>query len=531
MMVTVGDRISSVTTRAYSDTGELRWSVDHGATVYGVAIDADNRVYTVGERAGSTTLRVYDVNGQLLWTADHGAAQYAVAVGADGRVVAGGNIQSGVTTRVYSAAGTEITTGWPANHGMRVYGVAVGADGQIVTTGMQSSGITLRSYAADGTAQWTQTGPTNWTGESVAITDDAVYEAGYSGSVQTRARRYDPVDGAIEMTYAHLDDVNITVGLTHAVALRPNGDFVLVGEPIFLGGDGTVTCIMPDKATRWHRTVSGAKFRAVAVNADGGVIVGGDVLSSISTRYYDADGTAGWTANHGATVRGVAWRADAYTHTPPALSLSILSGLPFATGIITLPGLEVPLGMGIPDGEMVFPPERPARPVQRIYRAAISVENATMAYPLLTIQCERRAGTSAWLVAELAGHVHDHTAWIGGEILVWAGYRDEQGDETMGLFLRAIITEIHFQETPSESHTTVTGRIQNPTFSAATRIAQGVRAQRTDQGRRNVVMAVDPLLRPNDWLLVGEALWRVGSIRYRIAPGMDEMHVTEVISG
>jgi hypothetical protein len=83
------------------------WSADHGATVWGVAVDpASGAVYTVGDRTSNLTTRAYNSAGTLLWSADHGAQVLCVAVGADGAVYTGGVASGGYEIRKYSSAGT-----------------------------------------------------------------------------------------------------------------------------------------------------------------------------------------------------------------------------------------------------------------------------------------------------------------------------------------------------------------------------------------------------------------------------------------
>ncbi len=58
-----------------------------------------------------------------------------------------------------------------------------------------------------------------------------------------------------------------------------------------------------------------ATVRAVAVDASGNVVIGGNRTSSITTRKYNAAGTEQWTADHGATVWAVAVDASGNVYT------------------------------------------------------------------------------------------------------------------------------------------------------------------------------------------------------------------------
>lgn len=62
-----------VTTRKYTPSGELVWNKDHGASVFGVAVDSAGNVYTGGSVSSldGMTTRKYDGDGNLLWSVRH----------------------------------------------------------------------------------------------------------------------------------------------------------------------------------------------------------------------------------------------------------------------------------------------------------------------------------------------------------------------------------------------------------------------------------------------------------------------------
>jgi hypothetical protein len=77
---TGGTIVSNITTRKYDSSGNLIWSVNHGDTVFGIAVDKNGNVYTGGDRASHLTTRKYDSSGNLIWSVNHGFTVRSVAV-------------------------------------------------------------------------------------------------------------------------------------------------------------------------------------------------------------------------------------------------------------------------------------------------------------------------------------------------------------------------------------------------------------------------------------------------------------------
>jgi hypothetical protein len=99
--------------------------------------------------------------------------------------------------------------------------------------------------------------------------------------------------------------------------------------------------------------------------------------------------------------------------------------------------------------------------------------------------------------------------------------------ETLGEYLRAVLTEVESDWSPQFGGITLTGRVQNPSYTAASRVLAGVQARGMDKGRHTATGAVDPLLRPNDTLDDGADTWIVGAVDVRIGPGISQMRVQE----
>jgi len=193
-----GVRYSGATTRKLSSTGSLIWSVDHGATVYGIDVNSSGYVVTGGDVSGTYSTRVYNDSGTFLWGANHGARVHSVKIDEGGNVYTVGARTSSLTTRCYSSTGTLL---WSKDHGNIVYGIDVDSDGNVYTNGGRagdqfgsiiyatSSSSTdyanTRKYAGDGTLIWSSFEGTNIGdfGNRIKVDkDNNVYIAHYNGA-------------------------------------------------------------------------------------------------------------------------------------------------------------------------------------------------------------------------------------------------------------------------------------------------------------------------------------------------------------
>ena len=118
-----------------------------------------------------------------------------------------------------------------------------------------------------------------------------VYIAGARTSSVT-ARKYEGGDGSVDWS------IDLTYdGPSIAVTPWRGGVAVAVGSSVYFRAE--------DGSAQWTAD-HGASVNAVAVDGSGNVVTVGNRTSSITTRLYNASGTQQWTADHGATVRAVA---------------------------------------------------------------------------------------------------------------------------------------------------------------------------------------------------------------------------------
>jgi len=135
--------------RKYSPTGTLLYSYNHGAAVYGVAVDSGDNVILTGTRYSfSVTTRKLDPTlTTVAWSADHGNGCYAVAVDKDDNIITVGVVSSSVTTRKYQPDGTPV---WNKSHGDTVRAVACDLAGNIYTAGNTVYSLEVHRYDAAG---------------------------------------------------------------------------------------------------------------------------------------------------------------------------------------------------------------------------------------------------------------------------------------------------------------------------------------------------------------------------------------------
>jgi hypothetical protein len=165
----------------------------------------------------------------------------------------------------------------------------------------------------------------------------------------------------------------------------------------------------------------------------------------------------------------------------------------------------------------------------RIYRAYL-VDDALSEIPIAELTCKRRKGASTWVVirspntsAPLRTLCTQH---IGRDIAIYAGVM-VAGTEVLGQYLRALLTEVESDWDPHSGSLTLTGRVRNPSYSAASRTLAGVQSRGADNDRHTAIGAVDPALRPGDTLDDGADTWIVGAVDVRIGPGLSQMQVRE----
>lgn len=525
MIVTGGRASGGATTRVYTDDGSVVWSANHGAHVFAVAFDGDGNVITGGNRISNLTTRKYAPEGTLLWSADHGATVTGVATDASGNVITVGARISSITTRKYAPDGTLL---WSADHGSDLFCVATDPNGNIYTGGYSdAAGAEIRVLSPSGGLLWSVNNASYYAVYGIAVRGSVVVTTGTYTSGGDTTRTYS-LSGTPGWTYQHGAE-------TLAVCISASGDVLLTGN----GSSGYSRIARKLNASgvqQWDLGLGGGTGYGIAVDDSGNGYLASNRISSITTRKYAPNGNLLWSLDHGDTLYAVAWVNPAQKTTLPGVPLSVRPGEPWAALSATLPGLPLSAGLGAVSGS--HPPDPPdfaAVPLARIYRAWVA-GTPMVEVPLRTFQCVRRAGTSTWITMHVPTYSAERYATlvgrIGSEVVLDAGVRDSDGVETLGLFLRATLTEVEFTREPTAASVKLTARVINPAFTAQSRVLRGIRSRNADQGRWTVTCEVDPLLRPNDTVTGGgfEA-FVAGIIHYTMGPNEATMVVTEVKDG
>lgn len=511
-------------THLFDEALALDVSVGPTKTARAVAIDADLNIYVIGWTSSSMTfIKKFNSAGTEITSGwdkwFDGSYGGGIAVDDDGYVYTATN-----PLRKYASDGTEVTTGnFPISQGSILKAITVDAAGNIYVTGERASSITTSKYDSSGSVLWTADHFSTCNGIAVDA-DGNVYTVGVRVSSVT-LRKYNS-SGTQQWTKDH-------GGTLNGVAVDSSGNVYVVGERV-----SSVTMRKYSSSgtedTGWRKD-HGAEVFAVAVAPSGDVYTGGTRTSNVAIRRYSAAGTALETADR-FTIRGIALRVGALVTTVPALALPIALGAVFATGFHEVPALAFPLSLGVPSSTERTPLERPLLAIRTIYRLILTgLTSEMITYPLRGIQCQRRVNASTWMTADIgvsdAGMEAVVAAHVGLDMLIEAGYGFSDGSEQVGAFLRAVVTGYEVAETPHGLALSVTGRVINPPFTAATRTLTSISRIRTDSERRTVTCAVDPLLRPNDTAVAGAESFTVGAIDYRIDPWQATMTVTEALDG
>jgi hypothetical protein len=159
-----GNRVTSITTRKFNSSGTLVWSRDHGNTVLGVAVDSQNNFLTVGNRPTQTFANANDggvivstrkyngSTGDLLFSLDHGATVWKVAVDSKDNFITIGSRINDIGIRKYNSSGNLI---WSIDYpvdigGATPHSITIDNDDNIfVTVGIPTLGW-LFKFNSDG---------------------------------------------------------------------------------------------------------------------------------------------------------------------------------------------------------------------------------------------------------------------------------------------------------------------------------------------------------------------------------------------
>lgn len=527
-------------------------------------------IYAAGSRSsgGKTTWKLTS-GGTLIWDADHGDYVFGIAVDPTTEAVATvGNVSSSVTTRYYNASGAQQ---WTANHGGQTRGVTIDASGNVFTAGAYVSSISLRKYSAGGSELWNHEGvrAQGWSA-FVNPSDGFIHFAcAYNSSMGGNYARFPPgldyrnynaLGQAGTLTKLVLDaSSNIyAVGFRYtqsvwkynssfslqwyadhgancySVAVDGSGNVYVGGVRAIGSSNYSLRKYSASGALQWSKDTGGDVW-AVALDDAGAIWAAGVVSGGYNLRRYDASGTllGNWLVG-GSTVTlyALAIRPDPLA-TLPALAVPLALAAPSFGGTIDIPALALDIELALPTvPARPDPPDPFILPGRIIYRCLITGGDG-IELPVASFQCRRRAGSSTWLsVTVPTASVALNSALelkiaAGAELLILSGLRSATGVETLGQFIRAMLTDYDSDSEPFAATTTLTARVIPESRAPITRALMGVNQRgRDEQGRRVVRCAVDPLLKPGDTVTDLEP-FAVGAILYVIGPSASTMTVTE----
>lgn len=468
---------SGGTVKKYDPAGNEQWSrTYHTTTILGLAADNDGSVYICGNRDASITHAKYDSSGSLVWSKDHGGTLNCVTLDSDGNSYFGGLVISSVSIRSYEPDGTPR---WNGNHGATVNGICAFGNTYIYIAGEGASGpVTHRQFSTDGTPGWTA---------------------------------------------------------DHGLTMR--GCCVDSSGNAFFGGNrwiGVTTRKHNESGTlQWARDYNGTTVFAVAADNDGNLYAGG-ATATYSLRKYNDSGTEQWGKAIG-TCRHIWYFITPTVTDVPALPIPLALGVPGSGFFHIAPALAIDLELGIPTIPDLTSPDPLALPGQTFYRALVSGPGDPLEVPLASIQCRRRRGDSTWLTIWVPFYSENLktelmtrlSAWA--ELLIFSGIREQDGSETIGQFLRAVLTEVRPEREANRSGFTLVSRVVPTSYTLGSRTLYGVQERGKD--RRGLRTArcgmIDPLLRPGDTVDDGVQSWIAGAILYLISPSVSYMDVSE----
>jgi hypothetical protein len=478
-----GTRSGGITHRTYNAAGTEGWTGDHGVRLYSVAYDPSGNIYIAGEEDGSGYhYRKLNADGSVIYSIAGSGTCFAISArGGDSMYVG----LVGVLRR-RDPESTSPTPTWSFNHGEQINAIVEDADGNVYIGGNRSGSVSVRKIDPDG---------------------DLVWDFDTGGNVRALA---------IDDANSHLYAVGARVGTATAWKLNFSGTEITTGWP----------------------TDHGNGLLAVAVGADGSVYVAGTRTSDVSTRKYQPNGTevtsGNWPLNQSSLIYGLAYAAILQSE-PPGLALPFALGAPIWAYTHSPAGLLLPVALGLPG--LSTPPVPPApdpalRTVYRLYLSDPDGGSDLLELPLAALQCTRRVNESTWIALAVPAVTDARLAAIKarvqGQIVIYAGVATPSG-ETLGEFLRATLTEVSIARDGNASGATLTARVIPTPFTAGSYVLQGVSERGADAGRRVVVCAVDPRIRPNDTVDDGVSSWTAGIIAYRIDPTTAAMRITEAL--
>lgn len=268
----------SVWNRSASD-GVEAWSIDHGDTVYAVAIGPDRNIYVAGGDGSGDSVRCLDPTGAELWAENWGDAVRGIAV--DGL----SNIYIAEDSGDVSKYDAARVLQWTDNHGGVLIGVAVDALGNVAVVGQEVSNVTTRYYDKDGVEQWNA----NHDSTCRAVAFDAAGNVFTVGDVTTNGgdvttRKYDNA-GNLLATANH-------ARACYSVAIGPDGTVYVGGRPTADANTYSLRKYDNDLNLIWS-VATGGYVKGLAVDAAGNAYTASDD-GTWSTQKYDKDGALIW---------------------------------------------------------------------------------------------------------------------------------------------------------------------------------------------------------------------------------------------
>lgn len=512
----------NLTTRKVYGDGTLIWSKDHGNHVAAIAVDSDGYVYTGGRSATSdyyNAVRKYDSDGTEItdgWPISVGSANpvACLAIDEDGNVYVGSvytNSTSKMIQKYASSGGDVIWQTYQEHVGGSVRGLAITDDGHLIAVGDRSSNKSL--WKVD-----RSTGEVIWYADhggnlrSVAVDSlGNIYTGGYAVSSVTTRKWTD--DGS-EMTD---DDWPINGGGT--ILSIATADGMVVTGGLLDSSITTRAYQASDGAALWTAN-HGNTVNVVAIDDAGAVYTGGVLSSSVNIRKYDSDGTEITITWPGGTPEAFFMGpSPPLTASSPGLAFSLALSLPTLKMSHIVSGMALSLAFGAPT--VTEPPIPPIGDGQAIYRGYLTGLSSLIEIPLVSIQCRKRQDDSTWLTVQSPGSA----AWLatvisalaaGGQLVIYSGQRASNGAETLGEFLRATLTDYEAEQTPGDWTITLQARVDAQLEVLQTRVMAGIAQRFQEQARRKIRCQINPLLRPGDTVDAGDATWIAHNILYRI---------------
>lgn len=518
-----GRTVSLLNPDGNRDTG---FAIDFCAPAKGVKKDSAGNFYVFGLDGGKANCRKLDASLATVYT----LTTYAVYCNAIAIVEGSNALFTGAAVTSGSDSNPPHTQKWDLDDGGAVWngyslpeikGLAVNPAGtRIVSVGDTNGRTPVNSiYVNSSTGSTSSSGQVNSCTDlrAIAIIDNS---NAYVVGARTSSRTLWKCGLTSPYTVAWYADHGAAL---NCVCIDSAGNVLVAGA-----SDGTYTTRKYNSSgTLLWSADHGGTVHGIAVDGDDYVYTTGDRISNVTTRKYDPDGNLVWSGDAGAYSYGL-WVEDVVVTDaePPGLAFAFGPTVPVCTFSVRT-ALALPFALAGPETQIQFAPDLALAPreIRQVYRLYEVLDGGALReIPLASLQCTRRVGASTWLSIECPGSVDLD---LGVTLLLKAGYALSDGTETLGEFLRAIATERAVVRHSAGTLTTLTGRVQNPSYRAQTRTLQGVFRRGAENGKRACECAIDPLLRPNDTVHDGESTWLAGAIAYRLSPSAGTMHVRE----